>query len=136
MRWPKLRRLRNPVRKFSRANNYQRDIIISRARETPSAPRGNTETTRDRRSRKAPIKGHRLAVNYGEIAAKFVVCIPLENFAVPPRPLHALTITYESPLPHHSRPTFLSAFYCRIRGCVIASRPLLKRERSHFITPF
>jgi len=38
-----------------------------------------------------------LTANYGEIAVKFVICIPLRDFVVPSRPLHALTITYESP---------------------------------------
>lgn len=66
-----------------------------------------------------------LAANYGEIAAKFVMCILLGDFAVPPQPLYALTITYESPLPHHSRPTFLFSFLLsnpreitRLRNCI------------------
>lgn len=87
--------------------------ILSRVRDEPSTPRGNAETTprsplQESAHQRAPTRP--LAANYGEIAAKFVMCILLEDFAVPPRPLHALTITYESPLPHHSRPTSLSSF--------------------------
>lgn len=47
--------------------------------KTLSTPRGNEEMTRNRRFRKAPIKGHRLTANYGEIAAKFVI-YPPEGF--------------------------------------------------------
>lgn len=72
MRLPKLAISR--VRKFSLARTITSDIISHLSHL--NAPRENAETTRNRRSRKAPIKGPRLAAilaNYGEIAAKFAM---------------------------------------------------------------
>lgn len=131
-----------PATIFSR-EQLPAGIFISRSRRLQR----HVETRkrlRDRRSRKAPIKGHRHSL---QITAKFVMCILLGGGG---GTLRCLLDRYMRLRLRTNRlfPVIpaLRAFlpsYCRIRGrlrgCVIASRPPLKckmRKGIHSITLF